>query len=293
MKNRPPFTRLLIANRSEIAIRIMRAATELGCSTVSLYSHEDRFQLFRFKADEAYKIGEPGRPIATYLDAPDIVQKAKELGVDAIHPGYGFLSESAEFAELCQAHVIKFIGPAPSVLRSFGDKVLARQLAEELKIPLIPGTREPLPSLEEARRVAKDLGYPVTLKAVTGGGGKGIRMIRTEAELAIAFERARSEASTSFGRADLYLEKMVVSPKHIEVQIVGDEHGKIVHLFDRDCSIQRRHQKVVEVAPALGISESTRQALFDYALRLAHHVRYAGLGTVEFLVARDGTPYFL
>jgi pyruvate carboxylase len=293
MKNSPPFSRLLIANRGEIAVRIMRAATELGCRTIAVYSHEDRFQLFRFKADEAYKIGEAGKPIAAYLDAKAIVDKAKELEVDAIHPGYGFLSESAEFAELCRDAGIKFIGPTPDVLRSFGDKVTARRLAEEIGIPLIPGTREPLATLDEARRIAKELGYPVTLKAVSGGGGKGIRMIRTEAELAIAFERARSEALTSFGRADLYLEKMVVSPKHIEVQIVGDEHGKIVHLFERDCSIQRRHQKIVEVAPALGISDETRQAVFDYALQLARHVRYAGLGTVEFLVGADGAPYFL
>jgi pyruvate carboxylase len=293
MDSRPPFHRLLVANRGEIAIRILRAATELGIRTVAMYSHEDRFSLYRFKADEAYKIGRPGEPISTYLDIPNIIAHAKKWRVDAIHPGYGFLSESAAFAEHCAEAGIKFIGPSPKVLAAFGDKVIAKQMAIEAQIPVIPGSDDPIPTLHAARIEALRLGYPVTLKAVSGGGGKGIRMIRDEAELNEAFSRAQSEASTSFGRADVYLEKTVVNPKHIEVQILGDEHGQLVHLFERDCSIQRRHQKVVEVAPALGISEELRVKLWRDALTLGRHVGYSGLGTVEFLVAEDGAHYFL
>lgn len=293
MVSAPPFKRLLVANRGEIAVRILRAATELGIRTVAIYSHEDRFSLYRFKADEAYKVGEAGKPIAAYLDARNIVDKAVEWEVDAIHPGYGFLSESAEFAELAKSRGIKFIGPSPKVLAAFGDKVSARNIAEKAKLKVIPGTKDPLASLEAARSEARRIGYPVTLKAVSGGGGKGIRMIMSEAELEQAFERARSEALTSFGKADLYLEKMIVDAKHIEVQIVGDEHGRIVHLFERDCSIQRRNQKIVEVAPAFGISEATRNEVYDYSLRIAAEVGYAGLGTVEFLVDRSGQAYFL
>lgn len=290
---KPPFKRLLVANRGEIAVRILRAATELGIRTIAVYSHEDRFSLYRFKADEAYKIGEPGKPIATYLDAVNIVQKAKEWGVDAIHPGYGFLSESAEFATLCADAGIKFVGPSPKVLAAFGDKVTARKMAALAGLPVIPGTKEPLPSLDVAKQKALELGYPVTLKAVSGGGGKGIRMVKDESQLEREFARAQSEANTSFGRPDLYLEKMIVEPKHVEVQVVGDDGGTIVHLFERDCSIQRRHQKMVEVAPAFGISDATRHKLYDYALRIARQLDYAGLGTVEFLVDQAGEPYFL
>lgn len=290
---KPPFKRLLVANRGEIAIRILRAATELGIRTVALYSHEDRFSLYRFKADEAYKIGRPGEPIAAYLDIPNIVECAKRWGIDAVHPGYGFLSESAEFAERLTEAGIKFIGPLPRVISAFGDKVVAKRMASEAGVPVIPGSGEPLPTLEAARFEAHRLGYPVTLKAVSGGGGKGIRMIRDERELNEAFARAQSEASTSFGRADVYLEKTVVNPKHIEVQILGDECGNLVHLFERDCSIQRRHQKVVEVAPALGIRADLRAQLCRDALKLGRHVAYSGLGTVEFLVAEDGSYYFL
>jgi pyruvate carboxylase len=292
-ERQPPFKRLLVANRGEIAIRILRAATELGIRTVAMYSHEDRFSLYRFKADEAYKIGTPGQPIATYLDIPNIIESAKSWGIDAIHPGYGFLSESAVFAEECLKANIKFVGPAPKVLAAFGDKVISKRMALEAQIPTIPGTSEPVATLADARMEARRLGYPVTLKAVSGGGGKGIRMIRDEAELEEAFARAQSEATTSFGRADVYLEKTVVNPKHVEVQILGDEHGQLVHLFERDCSIQRRHQKVVEVAPALGISDSLRETLCHDALKLGRYVDYSGLGTVEFLVGEDGQHYFL
>ena len=289
----PPFKRLLVANRGEIAVRILRAATELNIRTIAIYSHEDRFSLYRFKADEAYKIGAAGQPVACYLDAANIVAKAKEWGVDAIHPGYGFLSENAEFARLCAAAGIKFIGPQPAVLDAFGDKVTARNLARAAGVPVIPGSQRPILSLADAHAEATALGYPVTLKAVSGGGGKGIRMLHSPSELAEAFARAQSEATTNFGRADLYLEKTVVKPKHIEVQLIGDEYGQVVHLFERDCSVQRRNQKVVEVAPAIGISDAIRARLYDYSLRLAKEVGYSCLGTVEFLVGSDGEAYFL
>ncbi len=287
------FQRLLVANRGEIAVRILRAATELNIRTVAMYTHEDRFALHRFKADEAYKIGEPGKPIASYLDIDNIIKKAVEWKIDAIHPGYGFLSESAEFAEKCAKVGIKFIGPRPDALMAFGDKVQARAVAIKAGVQIIPGTKEFLKDLDDAKKEAKHLGYPVTLKAVSGGGGKGIRMLLNESELESAFPRAMSEALTSFGRADLYLEKMIVNPKHIEVQIVGDEHGNVVHLFERDCSIQRRNQKVIEVAPAFGITQVTKDKIYQYSLDIAKQVNYSGLGTVEFLVDKTGNAYFL
>lgn len=289
----PPFQRLLVANRGEIAIRIFRAATELGIRTIGIYSYEDRFALYRFKADEAYQVGEQGKPLQAYLDYRAIVALAKKLRVDAIHPGYGFLSENADFASLCREEGIAFIGPSVDVLRAFGDKVRARGVALEAGLPVIPGTDQPVDSAAEALSIAEAIGYPVTLKAVSGGGGKGIRMMNDAKGLAEAFERARSEAMSSFGRADIYIEKMIPAPKHIEVQILGDQDGQIVHLFERDCSIQRRHQKVVEVAPALGISEETRQEVFAASVKLAKHVGYVGLGTVEFLVDGDGKAFFL
>ena len=288
-----PFKRILIANRGEIAIRIARAAFELGIVTVGIYSHEDRFALHRYKTDESYKVGQKGSPLAAYLDMDGIIALAKKVNIDAIHPGYGFLSENAEFAKKCAEAGITFVGPHVEVLQGFGDKVTARKIAQEAGLSVIPGTLEPLDSFEEAQSLASDLGYPITLKAVSGGGGKGIRKVENEAELKEAFERSQSEAMASFGRGEIYLEKTIVNPKHIEVQILADKFGGIVHLFERDCSIQRRNQKVVEVAPALGISEATREDIQQQALKIAEHVSYFGLGTVEFLVDANGTPYFL
>lgn len=288
-----PFQRLLIANRGEIAIRIARAATELGIQTIGIYAYEDRFSLHRYKTDESYKLGTKGQPLSAYLDAELIVAKAKEWGIDAIHPGYGFLSENEKFCELCEKNGIKFIGPSKKVLSSFGDKTQARLVAKAVGLQPIPGIDKPLTSLAEAKEIAAKLGYPVTLKAVAGGGGKGIRMLTNDTQLADSFERAQSEAKTSFGQADLYLEKRILNPKHIEVQILGDQHGNIVHLFERDCSIQRRNQKVVEVAPALGISEKTRSLVHEQALTLARSVKYEGLGTVEFLLDKHENIYFL
>ena len=293
MSSLPPFKKILIANRGEIALRILRAATELKIRTVAIYSYEDRFALYRYKADEAYQIGEPGKPIDAYLNWPTIIAMAKKHNIDAIHPGYGFLSENADFATACKENGIKFIGPSADVLKAFGDKVAARENAVAASLPVVPGTENPIPDLEVAKKSAKAIGYPVTLKAVMGGGGKGIRMIADEKQLVAEFDRAKSEAKTNFGFADIYLEKKIEAPKHIEVQILADEHGNIVHLYERDCSIQRRHQKVVEVAPALGISAETKKNLHDYAIKIAKHVNYVGLGTVEFLVSSSGEIYFL
>jgi pyruvate carboxylase len=285
--------KLLVANRGEIAIRILRAANELGIRTVVFHSHEDRFAVPRFKADEAYRLGEPGEPYRAYLDKHAIVAKAKSLGIDAVHPGYGFLSEDAEFATLCRSHGITFIGPASDTLRMFGDKVEARVAAQKAGLRVIPGTDTPVPNSATAIKIAAQFGYPVVLKAVAGGGGKGIRVVQNDKELVDAFDRARSEAQTSFGRADIYIEKKIESAKHIEVQILGDSHGNCVHLFERDCSIQRRHQKIIEIAPAPVLPETTRQELFTGAVALAKAVQYVGLATVEYLVDKAGHAYFL
>lgn len=291
--HQPPFERLLIANRGEIAIRIARAATELGIRTVGLYSYEDRFSLHRYKTDESYRIGVAGEPLSGYLNAREIVELAKHLRVDAIHPGYGFLSENKDFAHLCQSSGIKFVGPSTTVLDYFGNKSKARKLAAEAGLTILEGSEEPLLSVDEARMIARKIGYPVTLKAVSGGGGRGIRMVESEEELPDAFTRSSSEAMTAFGDGRLYIEKRVLHPRHIEVQILGDSHGNIVHLFERDCSIQRRNQKVVEVAPAHGISEATREQVLREAVKLANYVGYEGLGTVEFMVDQNGLATFL
>ena len=263
----PPFCKILIANRGEIAIRIARAAYELGIRTVGIFAYEDRFSLHRYKTDESYQLGDEGNPRQAYLDIDPIIALAKRTNCEAIHPGYGFLSENSSFAALCDQQGIKFIGPSPYVLEQFGDKVKARNIAEKAGLPIIPGTKEPIRSIDEAIIVAEDLGYPVTIKAVSGGGGKGIRIVSSPAQLSEAIERTQSEAEVSFGKAEVYLEKTVKSPKHIEVQILGDSKGNLVHLYERDCSIQRRNQKVVEIAPALGVKESIRKTLQDLALK--------------------------
>lgn len=285
--------RLLVANRGEIAIRVFRAATELNLRTVALYSHEDRFSVHRFKADEAYKIGKKGDPLGAYLNWQDIIKLAIEKNIDLIHPGYGFLSENPEFAEACADNGILFCGPSSKILHLFGDKLAAKQVAREAGVAVIAGTEKPVDNLDDARQFCRNIGYPVTLKALSGGGGKGIRAVKNEGELVEAFQRARSEALSSFGRAEVYLEKNVQHAKHIEVQIAGDMSGQVVHLFERDCSVQRRHQKVVEIAPALGIKAETRENLLRDAVKIARHVNYVGVGTVEFLVAENGEHYFL
>lgn len=288
-----PFKKILVANRGEIAIRIMRAATELGLKTVGIYAYEDRFSLHRYKSDESYRIGDPGDPLKAYLDGDAVIDAALRSGAKAIHPGYGLLSENAEFATKCEKAGLIFIGPTPKILDTFGDKVKAKKAAVDASVGVIPGVAEPITDLATAKIWADEIGYPVLLKAAHGGGGKGIRVVEDHSQLASAFELSKNEAKASFGFEEVFMEKMIVNPRHIEVQILGDSHGNIVHLHERDCSIQRRHQKVVELAPACGISDEVRRTLFDMALRVTRHVNYQGLGTVEFLVDDKGQGYFL
>ena len=294
MSKHKKIRKLMAANRGEISIRVMRAANELGIATVAIYAAEDRFALHRFKADESYRVGEGAKPIAAYLDIPGILHIACEAGVDAIHPGYGFLSENPDFAEACAAAGITFIGPSPAVMRTLGNKVSARQAAEQAGVPVMPATG-PLPDEEAAvKKMAKDVGYPLMLKASWGGGGRGMRVIRAEDELLDAIAAARREAKAAFGNDEVYLEKLVERARHVEVQILGDQHGQRVHLFERDCSVQRRNQKVVERAPAPYLDAETREALCAAALKLANAVDYTHAGTVEFLMDADtGKFYFI
>ncbi|MCK8786615.1 pyruvate carboxylase [Roseomonas sp. NAR14] len=284
----------MVANRSEIAIRVFRAAAEMGIRTVAIYAAEDKLSLHRFKADEAYLIGQGRGPLAAYLSIEEVVRAARQAGVDAIHPGYGFLSESPEFAEACAEAGIIFIGPRPDTMRTLGNKVAARNLAISVGVPVMPAT-DPLPDdPEEVKRLAAAIGYPVMLKASWGGGGRGMRPIEREEELLGAVESARREAKSAFGKDEVYLEKLVRRARHVEVQLLGDSHGNLVHLFERDCSIQRRHQKVVERAPAPYLDEATRAALCEAALRIGRATRYQGAGTVEFLMDADtGAFYFI
>ncbi|QQE75622.1 pyruvate carboxylase [Brevibacillus composti] len=285
--------RLLVANRGEIAIRIFRAATELGIRTVAIYSEQDNVSIHRFKADESYLVGAGKGPIEAYLDIESIIEIAKRNDIDAIHPGYGFLAENAEFAQRCQEEGILFIGPSSTLIDKFGDKVEARRMAVEAGIPVIPGTPEPIDSLQEALLFAKEYGYPIIIKGVSGGGGRGMRIVRSQDELQDALDRARSEARSAFGNAKVYLERYLENPKHIEVQILGDTHGNIVHLFERDCSVQRRHQKVVEVAPSLSLDDELREAICQSALKLMKESGYSNAGTVEFLLTPDRQFYFI
>ncbi|MBT2581822.1 pyruvate carboxylase [Planococcus sp. ISL-109] len=277
--------KILVANRGEIAIRIFRACTELNLRTVAIYSQEDSGSFHRYKADESYLVGKGKKPIDAYLDIEDIIRIAKDSDVDAIHPGYGFLSENVHFARRCEEEGIIFIGPTSRHLDMFGDKVKARGQAIAAGIPVIPGTDGPVESLEEIEAFSKQAGFPLMIKASLGGGGRGMRIVKDQSELASAYERAKSEAKAAFGSDEMYVEKFVDKPKHIEVQILGDADGNIIHLYERDCSIQRRHQKVVEIAPSNSISESLRNEICDAAVKLMNNIDYINAGTVEFLVA--------
>ncbi|MGX7091664.1 pyruvate carboxylase [Hutsoniella sourekii] len=279
--------KVLIANRGEIATRIIRACKELSLETVAIYSKEDVGALHRRKADESYLIGEELEPVAAYLDIEGIISLAKEKNVDAIHPGYGFLSENETFARRCQEEGIIFIGPEIRHLQMFGNKTRARQTAIDAGIRVVPGSDGSVASVDEVKAFAEEHGLPIIIKAVSGGGGKGMRIVRDLEEIDEAYQRAQSEAMTSFGDPSLYVERYIDHPKHIEVQILGDQHGQVVHLYERDCSIQRRHQKVVEVAPSFGLSDDVRLALCQEALQLMQHVGYVNAGTVEFLVSGD------
>ena len=289
-----PIKSLLVANRSEIAIRVFRAATELGMRTVAIYTEEDRFALHRFKADESYRIGKGGDPIGAYLDIAGVLRVAQEAGVDAIHPGYGFLAENPEFADACREAGIIFVGPSSDVMRRLGNKVEARALAESAGVPVMPATG-PLPrDLEQCKALAGGIGYPVMLKASWGGGGRGMRVLHNENSLVEQLDAARREAASAFGKDEVYLEKLVRRARHVEVQILGDEQGNLLHLYERDCTVQRRHQKVVERAPAPYLDDEQRQALCASALRLGKAADYSNAGTVEFLQDIDsGEFYFI
>lgn len=284
--------KVLVANRGEIATRIFRACSELNIKTVGIFAEEDTYSVHRFKADEAYLVGEGKKPIDAYLDIEDIIRVAKESGADAIHPGYGFLSENLEFAKRCEEEGIIFVGPSLHHLDIFGDKIKAKTAALEAGISSIPGSDGPVTSIEDILAFGDSHGYPIMIKAALGGGGRGMRVAHDEKEAREGYERAKSEAKAAFGSDEVYVEKCIGNPKHIEVQILGDSHGNVLHLFERDCSVQRRHQKVVEVAPCLSLSDQQREEICNAAVQLMKHVGYINAGTVEFLVEDDGF-YFI
>jgi pyruvate carboxylase len=285
--------KLLAANRGEIAIRIFRAATELGIGTVAIYSQEDRYSLHRYKADEAYLVGRGKSPIDAYLGVDEIIELAQEKEIDAIHPGYGFLSENPAFAERVEAAGLVLVGPTAEMQRRLGDKVAGRKAAAAVGVPIIPGTDGPVEHEEELLLFAKQHGYPIMIKAAAGGGGRGMRVARDREGLLAGFEAARREAKAAFGDPTLFLERYVENPKHIEVQLLGDAHGNLVHLYDRDCSVQRRHQKVVEFAPSIALDGAQREAICEAALKIGRLVSYRSAGTCEFLLDRDGKFYFI
>ena len=292
MKSAKPIHKLLAANRSEIAIRIFRAANELGLRTVAVYSQEDRLALHRFKADEAYQVGARKGPVEAYLDIAGIIALAKEKEVDAIHPGYGFLSENPALARACEKAGIAFIGPPPNLLELLGDKTAARRLASSAGVPVLQGTEEPVKSTAEAQKIAIKIGYPVIVKAAMGGGGRGMRVVHDAAQLDALLEEAQGEAKSAFGDGSVFLEKYLRRARHLEVQILGDHHGNLLHLYERDCSVQRRHQKVVEVAPAASLDQGIRSELCDAAVQLARKAKYRNAGTVEFLYDVDSRKWY-
>ncbi len=285
------FRKILIANRGEIAVRIIRACAEMGIRSVAIYTEADRYSLHVKKANEAYSIGED--PVAGYLNIHRIVNLALQTGCDAVHPGYGFLSENAEFAAACERRGLTFIGPSAEVIRCMGDKTEARKAMIRAGVPVTPGTEDNLSSLEEALEVAERIGYPVMLKATSGGGGRGIRRCDSPQELKNNYERVISEATAAFGRAEVFLEKAIVNPRHIEVQVLADSHGNCIHLYERDCSIQRRNQKLIEIAPSPQLDEGQRQYLGGLSVIAAKAVNYVSAGTVEFLMDEDGRFYFM
>ena len=286
------FKKILIANRGEIALRVIVACRELGIKTVAVYSEADADSLHVRFADEEVCIG-PARSADSYLHVPSIIATAEVTGADAIHPGYGFLSESAYLAEVCEACHIKFIGPDPHVIRLMGDKARARRAMKKAGVPVLPGSDGPVENEEQAQKLAKDVGYPVIVKAVAGGGGRGMRVVQAAADLGHALRTAQREAEAAFGVGDVYLEKYVQSPRHIEVQVLGDHHGSVVHLGERECSIQRRHQKLLEEAPSVPLTDKQRRKLGGAVVDAAKAVQYSNAGTFEFLLDRDGKFYFM
>ncbi|XP_050550163.1 pyruvate carboxylase, mitochondrial isoform X2 [Spodoptera frugiperda] len=288
-----PIRSVLVANRGEIAIRVFRACTELGIRSVAIYSEQDKLQMHRQKADESYIVGKGLPPVEAYLSIPEIIRVAKENDVDAVHPGYGLLSERADFAQAILDAGLRFIGPSPFVVQQMGDKVAARKAAIDAKVPIVPGTDGPVTTKEEALEFCKQHGLPVIFKAAYGGGGRGMRVVKEMSEVASSFERASSEALGAFGNGSMFIERFIERPRHIEVQLLGDKAGNVVHLYERDCSVQRRHQKVVEIAPAPGLDPETRNKMTDCAVHLARSVGYENAGTVEFLLDDKGNFYFI
>jgi len=288
----PPFGKVLIANRGEIAVRVIRACREMGIASVAVFSEADRESLHVMLADEAVLLG-PAPASESYLAIEKIIAAARATGADAIHPGYGFLAENAVFAEACGAAGLVFIGPPPAAIRSMGNKMAARRMAMEMKVPVVPGTAEPLADDAEAARIAAAVGYPVMIKAALGGGGKGMRLVRAPGELAPALRAARSEAGAAFGDAAVYIERYVEEPRHIEIQVLADRHGNVVHLGERECSIQRRHQKLIEESPSSFTTPELQRLMGEAACRVAAAVGYVNAGTVEFLVDRERGFYFL
>jgi pyruvate carboxylase len=288
----PTIRKLLVANRSEIATRVFRSATELGIRTVALYTHEDRYALHRFKADEAYMIGRPGEPIRAYLDIEGILAIARRQGVDAIHPGYGFLSEKPQFAAACADAGITFVGPTVKALEQLGDKTAARRIAQQAGVPVLGGSDRAIENGKDGAALAEKLGFPVILKAAHGGGGRGMRVVSNAGEFRTALEQAQRESLTAFGSPDIFVEKFIARARHIEVQLLGDQHGQLVHLRERDCSVQRRHQKVVEIAPAPNLDPAICQQMCEAALAIGHAVAYENAGTVEFLLDEDTGAFF-
>ncbi|MGA7110372.1 MAG: acetyl-CoA carboxylase biotin carboxylase subunit [Terracidiphilus sp.] len=286
------FRKVMVANRGEIALRVLNACRELGIRTVAVYSEADRNSLHVRFADEAICIGPP-RPADSYLNVPAVISAAEIANVDAIHPGYGLLSENANFAEVCRASNIKFIGPPPEVTRLMGEKEKARQTMKEAKVPILPGSDGVISTAEEAQEVAAQIGYPVILKAKAGGGGRGMRIVRSNDELPNLFHAASTEAANAFGNGELYMEKFIEQPRHIEFQILADEHGNVVSLFERECSIQRRHQKLIEEAPSLQVTPQMRDEIGRTLVRCLTHIGYQNAGTVEFLMDEDGALYFI
>ncbi len=291
--NIKPFKKVLVANRGEIAIRVFRALSELGITTVSIFSKEDRYALFRSKADESYPLNPAKGPIDAYLDIETIIKIALAANVDAIHPGYGFLSENPDFVDACEKNGIVFIGPSSDIMNAMGDKISSKQIAIKAKVPIIPGVDYAIKDPAVAAKIASEVGYPVMLKASNGGGGRGMRIVNDPDDLEREFNEAKNESKKAFGDDKIFIEKYLRGPKHIEVQVLGDAYGNVVHLFDRDCSVQRRHQKVVEYAPAFSLPDKTRQIIFEAAIRLCKTVGYRNAGTLEFLVDADYNPYFI
>ena len=287
------FKKVLVANRGEIAIRVFRALNELEITTVSIYSKEDRYALFRSKADESYPLNPEKGPIDAYLDIDTIIKIALAANVDAIHPGYGFLSENPDFVDACERNGIVFIGPSSQIMNAMGDKISSKKMAIDAQVPIIPGVDYAIKDIDTATKIAAEVGFPIMLKASNGGGGRGMRIVNTMEDLEKEFNEAKNESKKAFGDDKIFIEKYLRAPKHIEVQILGDNYGNVVHLYDRDCSVQRRHQKVVEYAPAFSIPDETRQIIFDSAIRLSKAVGYRNAGTLEFLVDADNNPYFI